>query len=216
MTVPEVDAEKQSSALLLEDLNRKIVQVCIPEARTLSELADLLHTEMNPLHYRVQRLLKAGFLSISHIEKRAGRPIKHYRATQETFFVPFRYTPYEDMASYCYGLTSSSLKGFWESAFQKAQELSGEWGLCMAYSPRRKSFVMQVQREHDARDEKSDMEQWALENHVLGTFDQLHLAPPEAHAMYHELLAVYRKYAQKQDLQARVHWVGLFFAEERS
>ncbi|GEM46971.1 winged helix-turn-helix domain-containing protein [Deinococcus cellulosilyticus] len=200
--------------LLLEPLNRQIVELCIPRERTLSDLTEQLRTEMNGIYYRVQRLLRAGILKISRTEKRAGRPIKHYQATDESFFVAFRNTPYEDMAEYCHGLTAPSLRGFWESAFQKAQDLPGEWGLSIAYSHRRQSFMLQIQRETDHGLERNPIEQWATENHILGTFDQLRLAPEQAEAMYQELIGVYRKYTHLQDPEARPHWVGLFFAEK--
>lgn len=200
--------------LLLEPLNRQIVELCIPQERTLSDLTAQLRSEMNGVYYRVQRLLRAGILKITRTEKRAGRPIKHYQATEAAFFVPFRNTPYEDMAEYCHGLTSPSLRGFWEAAFQKAQHLPGEWGLAITYSQRRESFELQIQRASDQGLDRNPIEQWATENHILGTFDQLRLAPEQASSMYQELLAVYRKYTQLQDPAAKMHWVGLFFAEK--
>ncbi|GGJ41060.1 winged helix-turn-helix domain-containing protein [Deinococcus roseus] len=200
--------------LLLEPLNRQIVELCIPQERTLSDLTEHLRAEMNGIYYRVQRLLKAGVLEISRTEKRAGRPIKHYQATHEAFFVPFRNTPYQDMAEYCFGLTSPSLQGFWGSAFQKAQDLPGEWGLSIAYSEARSSFILQIQRDSDHQQEHNPMEQWATENRILATFDQLRLSQEQAEAMYQELLQVYRKYTHLQSEKAPFHWVGLFFAEK--
>lgn len=47
--------------------------------------------------YRVRTFLRAGLLSVTREEKRAGRPIKHYRSSHDAYFIPFTATPYADL-----------------------------------------------------------------------------------------------------------------------
>ncbi len=49
---------------------------------------------LDTMLYRVKTLLRAGLLEVSRLEKRAGRPIKHYRSVHDAYFIPFEVTPY--------------------------------------------------------------------------------------------------------------------------
>ncbi|MBY0421917.1 MAG: helix-turn-helix domain-containing protein [Parvularculaceae bacterium] len=69
-------------------LRAKIVQTLIGEAMTLAELSHALGTRMSLLHYHVSKCVALGLVEVSHEQPRAGRALKHYRATARTFFVP--------------------------------------------------------------------------------------------------------------------------------
>ena len=47
--------------------------------------------------YRVTTFLEAGLLEVVHLEKRAGRPIKHYRSVHDAYLIPHSVTPYADV-----------------------------------------------------------------------------------------------------------------------
>lgn len=44
--------------------------------------------------YRVKTFVRVGLLEVSYEEKRAGRPIKHYRSVHDAYFIPFGVTPF--------------------------------------------------------------------------------------------------------------------------
>lgn len=76
------------AAIFAASLPGKIVQTLIGEALTLASLARITQTPLSLLHYHVSKCIKLGLVEIERIEPRAGRPLKHYRATARTFFVP--------------------------------------------------------------------------------------------------------------------------------
>ena len=53
--------------------------------------------KLDTMLYRIKTFLKAGLLKVSRLEKRAGRPIKHYRSVFDAYFVPFEVTPYAEL-----------------------------------------------------------------------------------------------------------------------
>ncbi|HEY5070497.1 MAG TPA: hypothetical protein VII63_00555 [Caulobacteraceae bacterium] len=55
---------------------------------SLQQLARATGFSLSLLHYHVGRLRTLGLIEIAREERRAGRPVKHYRAMARTFFVP--------------------------------------------------------------------------------------------------------------------------------
>ena len=55
---------------------------------SLSEAAQLARIDLKRLHHHVQKLVKLGLLEVCGERRRAGRPIKLYRAASDTFFIP--------------------------------------------------------------------------------------------------------------------------------
>ena len=68
-------------------------------ARELSATAAAteLGCKLDTLLYRIKVFLKAGLLEVSRLEKRAGRPVKHYRSVHYAYFIPFEVTPYAEL-----------------------------------------------------------------------------------------------------------------------
>jgi DNA-binding transcriptional ArsR family regulator len=54
----------------------------------LSEAANLNGLPLNLAHYHLRQLVDAGLVDIARERKRAGRPVKFYRARYSTYFVP--------------------------------------------------------------------------------------------------------------------------------
>lgn len=52
---------------------------------------------LDTMLYRIKTFLKAGLLKVLRLEKRAGRPIKHYRSVHDAYFIPFEATPYAEL-----------------------------------------------------------------------------------------------------------------------
>jgi hypothetical protein len=77
-----------AASIFTSPVQSKIVQTLIGEASTLARLARSTQIPLSLLHYHVAKCLKLGLLKVERLEQRSGRPVKHYRATARTFFVP--------------------------------------------------------------------------------------------------------------------------------
>lgn len=62
-----------------------------------SDAARFLGVEISAVAYWIRCFLKLGLLRVTRLERRAGRSIKHYHASAESFFVPFSAIPVESL-----------------------------------------------------------------------------------------------------------------------
>jgi hypothetical protein len=85
--------DRAAAAVFASPLQSKIVQTLIPHAMTMAALARLIELPLSLLHYHVAKCVALGLLKVERVEPRAGRPVKHYRATARTFFVPTELLP---------------------------------------------------------------------------------------------------------------------------
>lgn len=56
--------------------------------------AEELGVKIQAMHYRVQRMLRAGLLEVANVRHRHGRPIRCYRAVARRFLVPLDLVPH--------------------------------------------------------------------------------------------------------------------------
>jgi len=80
--------DRRAAAVFSVPLRRRLVLHLIGQERSLAEIANDTGLDLKRLHYHVTVLTKLGLLVVAHEQKRAGRPIKMYRATAKAFFVP--------------------------------------------------------------------------------------------------------------------------------
>jgi hypothetical protein len=90
--------DPEQARLLTHPESFKYFEPFIARERTVSQAAEEVGCKLDTMLYRVKTFLKAGLLKISRLEKRAGRPIKHYRSNAGGYFIPFAVTPYADLA----------------------------------------------------------------------------------------------------------------------
>ena len=81
-------AGPKAAAALADPLRRRIVLSCVPSEHSVAELATAMAVDIKRLHYHVTALVRLRLLVIARTRRRAGRPIKLYRATASSFFVP--------------------------------------------------------------------------------------------------------------------------------
>jgi hypothetical protein len=80
---------------------------------SVAEAAAGSGTDLKRLHYRVQKLCRSGLLVVAGERRRAGRPIKLYRARSDIFFVPVEMLPPdfgEELANELRGYLSASAR----------------------------------------------------------------------------------------------------------
>jgi hypothetical protein len=80
--------DPRAAAAFSDPLRRRLVLHLIGRERSLAEIAADTGLDLKRLHYHVTVLTGLGLLAVAHERKRAGRPIKLYRATAKAFFVP--------------------------------------------------------------------------------------------------------------------------------
>ncbi len=76
------------AAAFVDPKRRRILTAFMGRERSLSEAAALLEMPLNRLAYHVGTLHRLGLLRVARAQKRAGRPIRFYRAVADRFLVP--------------------------------------------------------------------------------------------------------------------------------
>ena len=110
----------------------KTVQLLEPFMKrelSLSGAAEELRVKLPTLLYHVKKFLAFGLLELIRTEPRAGRPIKYYRSTARTFFVPYQLTSSDTLAQLLAELTAPTEKQFHREAARTLQTLDPDWGL---------------------------------------------------------------------------------------
>jgi predicted ArsR family transcriptional regulator len=67
---------------------RDLVLLLVDPERSLQELADVSRMSLSLLHYHVRRLQSLGLIEVVRYKARSGRPVRIFRSTARTFFVP--------------------------------------------------------------------------------------------------------------------------------
>ncbi len=80
--------------MLTHPTSKEFFKPFLARERTVSQAASELGHSVSTTYYRVKTFLRAGLLYVAREEKRAGRPIKHYRSVADAFLIPFETTPY--------------------------------------------------------------------------------------------------------------------------
>lgn len=82
-----------TAAVFASSKMRRLVMLFAHQPMSLGQASKRANIELKRLHHHVQRLVRLGLLEVAAVQPRAGRPIKHYRATSEAFFVPEEIMP---------------------------------------------------------------------------------------------------------------------------
>lgn len=77
----------RAAAALEHPTSRRIVLELVAKEQSSRDLARATGLTLSLLHYHVGRLLALGLIEITREERRAGRPVKRYRAVARTFFM---------------------------------------------------------------------------------------------------------------------------------
>lgn len=86
--------DPEQARLLSDPVSFRFFEPFIACERSVKAAAEGVGCTLDTMLYRVKTFLGAGLLQVARIEKRAGRPIKHYRSVHDAYFIPFEVTPY--------------------------------------------------------------------------------------------------------------------------
>ena len=165
---------------------------------SLNEAAKELRVKLPVLLYHVNKFLKLGLLEVARTEARAGRPIKHYRSTASTFFVPYQLTSSETLAQLLAELIAPTEKQFHREAARTLQTLDPDWGLNISvHSDEGVTYALAPQTANYIPEAVGRM--LALDNPALLVNDgTLELDFETAKALQRELADLLGRYKQKQ------------------
>ncbi|HEX5257367.1 MAG TPA: helix-turn-helix domain-containing protein [Sphingomicrobium sp.] len=89
-------------ARILEDgRRRRLLLSFVNRDRSLKEAAEINGLPLNLAHYHLRQLIDADLVEVTREQKRAGRPIKFYRARYSAYLIPaalLRSRPAEQLA----------------------------------------------------------------------------------------------------------------------
>jgi hypothetical protein len=103
-----------AARVFANERSRLILLALTDRARSPAELSVLTDTPLNLISYHLRRLIEFGLARIEHETPRAGRAIRHYRATAKSFFVPARLTgplPRQDRTAHLQAALERSFAG---------------------------------------------------------------------------------------------------------
>ena len=172
----------------------------IARTKTVKAAAEEVGCNLDTMLYRVKTFLKARLLEVVREEKRAGRPLKHYRSSSDAYFVPFEVTPYA---------------GLEERIFEMRR--ANEATIVPAIARLLREFGWEGQRFY--RDNKGEVwRESALDEGVsrpdldnprlpIGrqVFDELHLLDEDARALQRELFRTWERYRAKDSQGSSNH-----------
>lgn len=127
-------ADPEVARVLVENRSAQLFEPFMKRALSLNEAAQELGVKLPKLLYHVKRFVKLGLLEVACVERRNGRPVKRYRSTAKTFFVPFHVTPSETLERLLSRLTAYENERFQRELARTLQNISPTWGLHIALS----------------------------------------------------------------------------------
>lgn len=125
--------QPETAEFLVEHRTSRLLVPFMKRELSLTAAAHELNVKLPTLHYHVKRFVGAGLLEVTRAERRAGRPIKHYRTTAKTFFVPFHVTSSETLERLLTEVTAATNVRFYREVTRTLQQMSPTWGLRVSY-----------------------------------------------------------------------------------
>ena len=176
-----------TAALLLNPAKSQYLERLMQREWTVAALsADLAH-DLSSVHYHVGQLVRHDLVCVTRTQKRAGRAVKHYRASAASFFVPFALTDFETLLAFWQAILEPSHTAFVRKLVAVAERRNSypqSWGVlleCDALSG------LKLRSEPRPTITPTDPVSWLSE-------DDLHLTHSQARALQLELRAVIAKY----------------------
>ena len=201
--------EPRAVKLLLDAKRRHVLNTVMLEARSVKQIAEFLGRDLKYAHDQIRTLERLGLIRVTHSEARQGRPIKHYRAIANGFFVPFHAAP------------TATLEGFIEHTLQPQFEgftaLFAKAGITLIENPREAGFRLYAQNNDVISDLTPSAERFDAFRDLLGpnapalmlSFVPLKLSREDAKQLQREMLELLVRYGDRIGPEDYVAQVGL-------
>lgn len=173
--------------------------------RTVLEAARESGVKPNTMLARVKRFVTLGLLVVAREVPRAGRAVKVYRTSAESFFVPYEITPSETLE-----VSMQERERYWERLLRKnvvrvRSEDVGSWGTRIYRDTRGRLQVQAALTPVQnytmlAPERPAALSAWR---------DAIYLDFDEAKALQREMFDLLKKYQQKSGAQRYILHLGL-------
>ena len=170
----------RAAAAFAHPQSRRIVLALIAEPRSLRELEEETGLSLSLLHYHVGRLCALGLIAVVGEDRRAGRPVKRYRATAKRFFVP---------AALASGDAGEALGRELRAGLERDRARRDDAGVEYFLDPEGRPRMSRVRGEAEA--------------HAFELWLTLSLTTGEARSLAEEVRAVFDRYAGRTSPGAR-------------
>ena len=137
-----VVTDPEAANLLADPAQLELLEPFFRGDVVLGELAKELGVKLNTLLYRVNKLIELGLVEVVREEPRRGKPVKIYRATAESFFVPFESTTSVSLGGMLAGLTREGERLFYREAARALQTFASSWGLHIVLNEQKKLMLV--------------------------------------------------------------------------
>jgi Helix-turn-helix domain len=201
--------EPRAVKLLLDSDRRNVLGAFMHGPCSITQAAEKLGWSLKTVHDRVRTLETLGLLRVTHLEARRGRPIKHYEAVADGFFVPFHAT------------TSASFEGFITETLEPAQKifinLFAKAGIELIDNPNEAGFRLYAQDGAIVSDLTPTAERFDFLRDLLKpdapalmlTYIPLKLTRDDAKDLQLEMMALLERYTNRNGPEHFVAHLGL-------
>lgn len=134
---PLILTDQTAARFLSESSSMRYFLPFLSREASASVVAGELGVDIGSVTYRIQRMRDLGLLSCTRVEARAGRPIRHYRSSADSVFVPLELTPMASIGElFRTGRrdTASELEASLEAAWLRLGRDQG-WGIHLYRQP---------------------------------------------------------------------------------
>ncbi len=180
----------EQAKLLTDATSKAFFKPFLARECTVSRAAEEVGCNVNTMLYRVKTFVRVGLLEVAHIEKRVGRPIRHYRSVHDAYLIPDGVTPYADLEE----RLLRQIRPFWETLMRSLARAYRERGLGGQYLQRTTTGVVTTSLATQGEgDGLADF--WSALSPVYSDMT-LDLTPAEAEALAHRLLRILAEASQ--------------------
>jgi hypothetical protein len=177
----------------------------LAQTRTVSDVALETGEKANTVLSRVRRFVALGLLEVASLEQRPGRPIKHYRTSADSFFVPYEATTAETLES-----LMAERDSYYETLLRQGVVITrihdiGTWGTRI-YRDDKGRLQIQTAVTPDHNYTMIDPERPAV---ISAWRDSVYLDFADAKALQREMFDLLERYQQKEGAQRYIIRLGL-------
>ncbi len=209
---PPVVTDPAATQILLDHERRGYLEPFMRAERSTSEAAAELGVPVKDMAYRVQRMLRVGLLSVTGEQRRAGRPVKRYRAPRR-FFVPFAVLPEADLVEMFEELVTPLQAGLLQGMVRAVTDTEWnvhDWGYRVELNDKGEASVIPLSQEGDPSAHIYDQILQDDAPAVFLGYVPLRLDFPRAKELQRDLIELLGRY--QQDRGSGVYWVSAALA----
>ena len=206
-----VITQPETAELLVNHKTSRFLVPFMKRELSLTAAAAELGVKLSTLHHHVTKFSSAGLLEVARSEPRAGRPVKHYRSTAKTFFVPFHATRSETLERLLTEVTMAGNIRFYREVTRTLQQISPTWGLHMFCSEEEKISFSFTPDEEMGSEKLVEALRKPGAPAAISTEGEMTFDYETAKAFQNELIELAKRYEEKQlpDGQPYAYRLGL-------